>query len=264
MNSSGWNHAKQPVLILWLSILFMLSFQAGAETFPGTLAWSNRVGLGTPVSGVIEQVYASPGDRILRNEKLLQLDLTVIEANLASMKTALKNRTEEYLETKRELERTQELYNRTMLAEHDLQVAKNNLVKARALKEKASASLRHAEYDLKYSILRAPFDALVLERRAQPGQVISSRLQPETLFVVAEANRMLARVLVAESWLQRLVKGKAANVIVGSANYPGKVSAVGLEPVTGSSAKSDYPVDIEFEVKDHLLRAGQQVKVVIE
>ena len=250
------------------SLLFfftlMLPLNLYAEEFTGTLQWSGRVAVSTPVSGVIADVYANSGDVIPKGEKLLQLDDDVFKVDVSSAKSVLTNRNEEYKEAKRELERMQELYDRTMLSEHDLQLAKNNLVKAKANMEKAAARYTRARYDLKYSTIRVPFDAIVLERKAEPGQVISTRFQPETLFVIAEANRMLARIQVPEQWLDRLKKGKRAEVILDSTKYLGKVLAVGMDPVSGNSGKTSYPVDIEFDIQNKLLRSGQQAKVIIE
>ena len=247
-----------------LIMTLLLTGHAYAEEYRGTLLWSKRMSVSTPVSGVIEQVYVNVGDKVPANGKLLQLDDVVLQANLVSSRTASINRTEEYKEAKRELERMQELYNRTMLSEHELQVAKNNLVKARAIKEKAKANFTKAQNDLKFSTVRAPFDALILERMVQPGVVISAQLQPETLFIIADARHMLARILVSEKQLERVKQGKEAFVFVADTRYQGKVVAIGLEPAPASSGNTGYPVDVELTVQDKLLRSGQQAKVVIE
>ena len=250
------------IALLFVSLLLINPLQA-AE-FKGSLAWSKRVAISTPVSGVISEVYANAGDKVPSGEKLLRLEDEVFKANVASTYTASQNRIAEYEEARREVDRMQELYDRTMLSDHDLQIAKNNLIKAKALKAQAAANHKQARHDLKYSTVRAPFDAVVLERRAQPGQVISSRLQPEPLFVIAEANHMLARIHVPETWLDKLGKDKPAEVVVNGTSYTGKVLAVGLEPAKSESSDSSFPVDIQFDLKDQMLRAGQQATVVIQ
>lgn len=246
-------------------LFFVVSGWTWAEQFDASLVWSKRVAVSTPVTGVIQDVFVDAGERVAQGDKMLQLDDEVFKARLTSAKADAKNRIEEYKEAQREVERMQELYDRTMLSEHDLQVAKNNLIRAKAEKEKADARHVSARYDLKYSTVRAPFNALVLERLAQPGQVISANLKPETLLVIAEADKILARITVAEQWLTKLKKGQQVRVNVTDKNYTGKIIAIGLEPqVTGSGGKTGYPVDIEFNTENQLLRAGQQAKVSIE
>jgi multidrug efflux system membrane fusion protein len=255
---------ERNTFITLLIVSLLLTNPVHAEEFKGSLAWSKRVAISTPVSGVITEVYANAGDKVPSGEKLLQLEDEVFKANVASTYTASQNRIAEYEEAQREVDRMQELYDRTMLSDHDLQTAKNKLIKAKALKAQAAANHKQARHDLKYSTVRAPFDAVVLERRAQPGQVISSRLQPEPLFVLAEANHMLARIYVPENWLAKLGKDKPAEVVVNGITYNGKVLAVGLEPAKSESNNSSYPVDIQFEHKDQVLRAGQQANVILQ
>ncbi len=250
--------------IFTLSFLFVTSGFVYAAQLEGVLRWSKRVAVSTPVNGIIEKVIADVGDKVKKGDALLNIEQTVFKARVSGAGAEAKNRVEEYKEAMRELERMQELYDRTMLSEHDLQVAKNALVRARAEKEKARARYVEAKYDLKYSTVHAPFDAIVLERHAQPGQVIATDLKPETLFVLAEANRMLARILVDEKWLSKLHKGQKINLTVSARDYSGVLRVIALEPVTGSNGKSGYPVDIEFEYSGGLLRAGQKVKVDIK
>jgi len=238
--------------------------QVMAADFEASLLWSRRVEISTPVSGVVEKVVVDAGDKVVKDDVLLHLEPGVFKAGVAAASADLRNRNEAYKEAKRELERMQELYERTMLSEHDLQLAKNALVRAKAEKDQASASLVKAKYDLKYSSVRAPFDAVVLERHAQPGQVISADIRPETLFILAEARVMLARMLVAEVWLERLKKGQQASIIIAGKKYTGNIRAIGLEPVTGTGGDTRYPVDIAFEYSNGILRAGQQAKVEIE
>ena len=243
-------------------VLVLISVgQLQAAQFEATLQWSKRVELGVPVSGVTQSVYVDVGQKVVKNEKLLQLDDTVFKARVKQASSALQSQEAQYKEAERELKRAEELYDRTVLSDHDLQVAKDNAVKAAAERDKAQAMLIKAKQDLKYSTLRAPFNALILERTAQVGKVIAAQLNPETLFVVADADRMLARLYVSEAQLTQLKLGQTAKVLFGNAQVEGVIKAIGFEPAKGVSNGTSYPVDIEFAAADQVLRAGQHVKV---
>jgi len=244
-----------------LVLLMLLTMPCQAAEFDATLQWSKRVDLGVPVSGVVQKVYVDVGQRLKKGDKLLQLDDTVFKVKVREARSSLKSQVEIYKEAKREKNRSQELYDRTVLSDHELQVAKNNEVKAAAERDQAQAALVKAKQILKYSTLRAPFNALVLERRAQAGKVIAARLNPETLFVVADADTMLARINVSETQLAAFKLGQSANVIAGGNSISGVIKAIGFEPVGGGSSASSYPIDIEFSVGTHVFRAGQHVKV---
>jgi RND family efflux transporter MFP subunit len=250
--------------MLCVGLCLFVAGAARAASYDAVLHWSKRVELGVPVSGVIHSVYADVGMKVKKGDKLLQLDDTVFKARVMQAKSELKNQEEQYKEAAREEERSQNLYDRTVLSDHELQVAKNNKVKAAALRDHARARLIRARQELRYSSLRAPFNALILKRHAQVGKVIAAKLQPETLFVVADADQMLARLSVSEQQLGRIKIGQKAVVILGDRRFPGEVKAIGFEPEKGKSDTSLYPVDVEFELKGQVLRAGMHVKVELQ
>jgi RND family efflux transporter MFP subunit len=244
-------------------LLILVSGLSHAAQFEATLNWSKRVELGVPVSGVIQAVYAEVGQKVAKGEKLLQLDDTVFNAKVKEASSTLKSQEEQYKEAERELDRSQALYDNTVLSDHELQVAKNNKVKAAAERDQARAMLVKAKQAFKYSTLRAPFKALVLERHAQVGKVIAAKLKPETLFVVADAEQMLARLYVSEAQLGEIKLGQAAKVLLDHDQIDGVVKAIGFEPAQGVSNGTSYPVDVEFKTSDRILRAGQHVQVVL-
>lgn len=244
-------------------ILLVYAHQVNAAQFDATLQWSRRVELTVPVSGVIQEIYVEAGQKVAKGEKLLQLDDTVFKAREKQAVSTLKSAEEAYKESERELTRANELYNRTVLADHDLQLAKNAHVKATADRDAARYALAKAQHDFKYSTLRAPFNAIVLERQAQVGMVISADLKPETLLVLADADQMLARVSVSDTQLAQFKLGQAVKININDRHVEGVVKAIGFEPARGASGGISYPVDIEFKQSDQLLRAGLQVKVVL-
>ena len=46
--------------------------------------------------------------------------------------------------------------------------------------------------------------------------------------------------------------------------FDGKIVAIGFEPVKDSGGNSEYPVDIEFDTAQQVLRAGLNGKVDIK
>ena len=250
-------------LIITSGLLFLSSLSY-AQQFDGVLEWSKRATLGTLSNGVVSTVLVDVGDRAKKGELLLELDPMVFEKRVKQTTVASKSANEHYQESKRERERAEELYNRTVLSDHDLQIAKNNEIRALAELEQARLQHEKARYDLKYSRITAPFNALVLQRQVQPGQVVTSDLQPLTLLTVAAADHMRARIKVKESDLQRLKMQQSAKVYVGSMTFNGKVVAIGFEPLDSKDSPSTYPVDIEFDTGGEILRAGLSAKVEIQ
>jgi len=242
------------------SLLFVFSITSlHAETFDATLVWSKRVELSTPVNGIVEKVFAESGKIAAKGDVLVQLDPREFKADLAYAKASLKNADEKNKESKRELVRQQDMYDRTMLSEHDLQVAKNNSISAQAHYQKERASLTKADLNLEYSAIRAPFNAIIIDVKAVKGQVVASVVTPPTLVTVAEAQRMMAQFNVSAEKVSELVLNQGVTVFVMGNEFKGKIVKISLEP--GSSQNNSYVVDAVFDSQDKILRAGLKAKV---
>lgn len=252
MNSSG-------KLFGLLPILFVLSMQAAAAETDATLHWVRTVPLGTTVSGVVEHVGVDKGDRVRAGQELLNLVGKAFQADVEAKKAGLKKAENNDEEAERELERNQELYDRTLLSEHDLQLAKIQRDAAAAELQAARSALTKAERDYYYSVVRAPFDAWVLQRNAQPGQTVIVKLQASPLLVLAEAGRMLARSTVSGEMASKLKLGQRVKVSVAEKEFTGKIHFVAMEPV--KSGAQEYAVDVIFDSGKSVLRVGQAAKV---
>lgn len=239
---------------LWMVMSFGLFMPAWAADVPGTLQWSQRVALSPPVSGVVRSVHAGVGDRVKQGQVLLTLDAAAFQANVSESQAELARLKEEAQDAKRNLDRVQELYNRTVISTSELEQAQTRHVRAKAGLNEAQARLTRTQKLLGDATLRAPFDALVVVRQVEPGQIVASQFQPQTLFVLARADEMIARAKVSLAQVEKMKVGDAVTVQVNQQSYRGKIKTLGLEPVD-EKHDAGYWLDVLFSVKD-ILRAG--------
>lgn len=242
--------------------LLVMADVVAAQQFDGNLRWARRVELSTPVSGVVERIPVEAGQRVEEGMGLLYLDqrrpkaeVNKAEAEAARLKRVLD-------EARRELERAQELYDRTLLSDHDLEVARIEQATAQARYAAARAALVEARLALEYSVIRAPFPAVVLSVDAEKGQTVVSELEARPLVTVAESGRMVVRITITEEQLDTVTEGGEATVVVGGREFTGRVASVGLEPAS-EIRPSGYPVDILFnyDPAQGQLRAGRKAEV---
>lgn len=247
-----------------LALAGMVSAGAiAAAEVPATVQWSQRVELGTPVSGVVARVNVAAGAQVRKGAILLALDDRRFKAELAQARAEAERLQQVHAEAERENERAQELYDRTLLSDHELEVTKIALATSAAQYQAAKTAVTQAELNLEYSAVRAPFDARVLEVRAGVGQAVAADLAAVPLVTVAEAGRRAIRAALEENRLSTVRAGQSLDVRVGGKTYTGKVMHVGLEPIAQTATLS-YPVDILIEVpEDAGLRAGQPAAVVL-
>jgi RND family efflux transporter MFP subunit len=242
----------------WLGMMIWLaSGAAQAAEVPAVLQWSQRVELSTPVSGVVQAVNVAVGDRVRQGQVLLRLDERIYAGRVEESAAMVARNKEETAEAQRELKRVQELYDRTVISVSELEQAKMRQARAAAQLKESQARQRQELKNREDTLLRAPFDAVVVARQAEPGQAVAATLQPQSLLVVARAGEMLARAQVQEAQLASLKVGQEVEVNVGKQRFRGKVRTMGLEPTTrDKSGLPLYPLDVIFVPAETQLRAG--------
>lgn len=253
---------KWGLAILLLCMTASLSSLASADEFDATLQWARRVELSTPVSGVVVEVSAQVGQRVGQDQVLLRLDSKVREANLEQSKAQLARHTRLRNEAQRELNRSQELFNATLLSEHDMELARIGFDVAEAEFQKANTALAQAESDLKYSAVRAPFEAVVVQRFAEMGQTVVTQLQATPLFAVAQADVMVARTAATLAQVRALKVEQIVTVKVAGRSYEGRVTQIGAEPIPKRD-ESRYALEVTFATKGVALRAGEAARIVV-
>lgn len=230
---------------------------ASALDLDGRLAWGKRVELGTLVSGVVSEVNVSPGQAVASGDTLLRLDDRGFRAEVERAR-AVVSRTEALAdEARREDERAAELYDRTMLSDHERQVAQIARVEAESAESEARASLAQARLDLERSRIKAPFAARVLAVNATAGQAVVSSLQSHPLVVLADSQTMLAEAEIGAAQLGSLAAGQPAQVGLAGDWLDARIAEIGLEPVRQGERDVFYTLRVTFQVpKGELLRAG--------
>lgn len=148
----------------------------------------NGVRLSTGVSGVVEDVFVQPGQRVKKGDKLLQLDSVRQQARLMEAEAALARLKPESEEADRELKRAEDLYARGVSATTEFDAAKVRHARASAGVREAEAQRLIAQKNLDDTTLRAPFDGIVRQREAEPGMVVAVECNPPTLIVLEKAR----------------------------------------------------------------------------
>ena len=240
-------------------LLCLISLPGLAAQWNGVVDWSQRTELGTTVSGVVASLPVKAGERVKKGQLLLQMEQGALQARLAQHQAVMKHRELMREEARKELERAEELYARTLLADHDLDLAKIAHAEADAAYQTSRADFQQAREDLDNSSFHAPFDAVVLARNVQPAETVISRCQAQSLLTLAASGQMRVRIFVAADKLENLASNRSVTVEVAGQRYPGRVDAIGYEPETFNDTLR-YPVEVLFASGDALL-VGQGAKV---
>lgn len=232
---------------------------AAAADVEALVQWSQRTELATPVSGAVASVAVNAGERVAKGQVLLALDDAPFLAAVQEAEAQLTRRKLERDEAARDARQAQELYDRTVLSTVELENAKMKHARAEAGYKEARAALDRARYRQRVSALRAPFDAVVLSRHAEPGQAIAAELKPPVLLVIAAAGEYLAQARVSAERATGLRLGQKLSVAVGGKTYAAQIKALAHEPAGG---KEPYVLDAVFSAAEPL-HAGQSAHITL-
>lgn len=158
-----------------------MMFVAGAIHAEGP---STTITLGVPVSGVVEQVMVQAGERVKAGQELLRLDPRRYRIRLRRAEARLQEMVADLGQAEEDLADQLDLFERLVTSEKSLTDARHRVATIRARVEQSRADRDEAALDLEQSVLRAPVAGVILERRSNPGEVVSSRDHPPALILM--------------------------------------------------------------------------------
>jgi multidrug efflux system membrane fusion protein len=237
--------------------LFTLATAAAAADYPAVLDWSQRAILSTPVSGVIDAVAVSAGERVAAGQQLLRLDQRPFETALADARAQLRKHEVLRDEARRELERTREMYERTVISAHDLQLGEIAFASAESDYSSAVAKLNKATLEQERSILHAPFAGVVLDVTVTTGMTVINTQLATPLVTLAQDRPMHALARVDATTLNGLATGQAAMVDVRGKRFAGTLRHIGAEP----DSNGQYTLTVAFDPGEQMLRAGLPAQI---
>lgn len=242
----------------------------------GNLAPTNKVDIGSELSGLVETVLVQENDRVTKGQVLARLDvsklqdeITKSEAALASSQAKLAQAQATLKQDSANLDRDREVSrlsggkvpSKTEMesAEATLARAEADVSSARADVNQARATLSSDQTNLSKASIRSPVDGVVLSRAVEPGQTVAASLQVTTLFTVAEDLRQMdLKVDVDEADVGGVKNRQNATFTVDA--YPGRRYSARVARVAyGSTTKNNvvsYSTVLKVKNDDLSLRPG--------
>jgi RND family efflux transporter MFP subunit len=232
----------------------------------GTVQAAQTSFLASQVMGNIVEIRVHEGDRVRRGQILAVIDDSQPRAAVdraAAADTASQRRLaaadSELALARSTLKRFQTLFERKSVSPQEFdevqgrqQSALAQRDMARAEQDQAKAALTQARTTLEYTLIRAPFDGLVSERKADVGTLAS----PGTpIFTVEDVLRYRLVAPINENDLYLVRIGQPLPVLIdafGTEVLKGKV--VEIVPAADPGSRS-FPVKIELPA-DSRLRSG--------
>ncbi|MBY0283577.1 MAG: efflux RND transporter periplasmic adaptor subunit [Sphingomonas sp.] len=204
----------------------------------GKLAPTNRVDVGSEVSGLVSKVLVDVNDHVVKGQPIALIDpsrfrdsVNQSQAQLASQQAAVAQAQATLAQSSAQLKRLEEVSRLSggrvpaktemeqAIADRDRAIA--NVRAAQANVAAARATLSSNEYNFVRAVIRSPVNGVVLARQVEPGQTVAASFNTPTLFVIAEdLTRMKLEVSIDEADVGEVRAGQKASFTVDA--FPGE------------------------------------------
>lgn len=229
---------------------------------PGSLLARRESQIGAMVSGRIETVFVSEGDRVEAGAPLFQIDPAPYAAALRGAEAGLDVVRAERRQMEADLARARELERERIVAPQQMDRLETSLAVARARERQAEEAAAIARQDLERTRVVAPYAGSVARRLVDEGT--TALVQPQTIvLVLQETAELEAKAAIPESQLQRIQPGDPARLFVEGIEGPIE-TAVAVVGDTIDPATRTYLVTMNVANADHRLKAGVFARVEIE
>ena len=263
------------------------SFIAGAGIVE---AKSQNISVGTPLSGIIQQVNVKVGDKVKAGDILFHIDdrevlaeLGVRKANLAKAKAMVSEAEASVTDTKSMLDLIEAVTDRRAISKEDLDRRRNAYLIAKARADSARAQVLQNEAELASTqttldrlVIHAPVAGEVLQINIRPGEFALAGVGNSPLMVLGNLDQLHIRVDIDENDAWRFRKeGKAVAYLRGNRNFRTDLNLVWVEPyiIPKKSLTGDSTERVDTRVLQALYSfdrssmpayVGQQMDVFIE
>ena len=201
----------------------------------GVLYFDRVSSLSTEVAGLVNSVHFREGDRVKKAGVLLTLNTDFIDKDIELAVTKIEQISVQIEKTDKDLTRFKRLYRQQAIPEReydDVGFKRRDLIKQRdALKKQLEiALLKKAK-----SVIRAPFNGVILAKKAEVGNWIAPGHE---LCRIGSSNDVFAKVPVAEELLVYADTGHVVEVTVNAFNKKLQGTIAGIMPVADPRTKN--------------------------
>jgi RND family efflux transporter MFP subunit len=201
-----------------------------AITTNGIVATKDEMRLSFKVAGVIKKIYVEEGQTVRQGERLAEIELTEIDAQVAQVRALAEK-------AQRDLDRGERLY-------ADQVISLEQLQDLRTQASLQNSQLQGVEFNRKFSVIAASQDGVVLRKLSQERELVPAG---QAVVVIGARNRgYVVRAALSDREVVQLKLGDPAEILMDA--YPGRaIEGTITEIANAADEKSGmFPVEVRF------------------
>lgn len=213
----------------------------------GSLEAPNTVEVYNQEQGRITAIHYHPGDTVKKGAVLLELDSTLISAELDKAKAS-------YQQALLDLQRIKRLVPRKLASEDEL-------ARASTAVEQSRAEQTLLETRVQRTRIKAPFDGIVSARLREPGDVVPLHSHIMTLY---DPGELIAKIHLSEILLSNIHVGLKVSLRVDALGDLEFAASVTRKYPTIDPTTRQGTLEVTLDKRIEAARPGQLVRILID
>jgi RND family efflux transporter MFP subunit len=254
-----------------LILLFVSPLNAQSERFDCLVDPALVIKLGSPVSGVLEEVLVARGDMVEKGQLVARVNSDVQRAEVdinrlrANSKEEIDAQIARIELVKKELERTKTLFEKKVATGQkmdelraQLEVGLQDLERLKVQRRLARLELERAERLLAQRAIYSPIDGIVSDRVLSGGEFVHEQSH---ILIVAQLDPLLVEAFLPAEFYQKVRLGMKGSVRIESAiegTFDAKITIIDR---VFEAASETFGIVLEMPNPDNGIPAGQVCKL---
>jgi HlyD family secretion protein len=237
-----------------------------AVTATGDLQPVVTVDIGAQVSGQIKEVLVDFNSVVKQGDVLARIDEATPTQRLRQAEADLESAEASNLLIQINAKRTAELFEKNLVSQQELDSIKAQLAQSNANLSTRRAAVANAKLDLERTVITAPIDGMVLDRKTDKGRTVNASMNAPTLFtLVNNLSKMQINAAVAEADVGSISEGQEVKFTVDA--FPNRAFTGTVRQVrnaaTANQSVVSYATIIDVNNEDLKLKPGMTANVSI-
>jgi len=222
--------------------------------FIGTVYYLEVSDVSAEVQGTVKIIKFEEGQRIRNRGVLVKLDSDLLKKNLQARVASHEQILWDLERARKDLGRMENLYKKKIIAERDYD---DQMFQVKSLEKKSAAlkaEVERLEIELKKTVIKAPFNGVIIKRHVARGEWLSPG---KTVATIARDDAVDIIVDVPEEVTRYLKPGMPAKITAAGKERNGKIAAI---IPRGDILTRTFPVKIRINNPISLLE-GTEARV---
>jgi RND family efflux transporter MFP subunit len=221
----------------------------------GSIVADKATEIGPRVSGIIEAVHVDVGATVVAGDPLFTTRRVDYRLRLAEAEQALRLAQAEAENSRRRLERVEQLFAQQVASQGHLDDARTAYEMAAARAGGAESAHAMARQALADTVVRAPYPGVITRRYVDEGTMLSAQMTSAPVVQLMKTDRVEAVVQIPELHLARVRQGTPARVRVDGVDATFETSVAVVNDRVDAASRA-FEVRLPIENADLALKPG--------